>query len=349
MFSIQDFKNYSNFISLLKDNKNLIKQNSHLFTDVNFSDLEKNLTERAKTINALIDAKYNKIYKELNKDNQSKNLLDSLSNQIKPNLDNILKEFSFDLIDLLPFYSNGQFPKSFYHNSTEEKKYHKFKTLKKNIISLTQVCFNEKQNINLSIDIYNKLKSTYNKNAFNDHRFTTFPVCCSENLTHGKNSTEWLFHKHGGFVKQINKEKTAVNIITAESAYYNFMLDARLGIYFYFKNKPCFWISFNFDNNKNIYINQIQSALKGRGHYRLKGIWQKHVIKFLQDLFFDYQLFIISPDCIIDIVKSYYTDNSPIFFRPSEKTLKRIHNKYRQLQNSQHIIKKGNINYSKII
>mgnify|MGYP001169072005 CR=1 FL=1 len=348
MLTYQDFKNYSTFISFLRENKNIIKNNSTLFADVDFSNLENNLSERAKSLNALIDAKYNDAHKELNKNNKSEDLLDSVMNDIKPDFNIILNEFSYELIDLLPFYSNSEFPKCFYHHPIEEKKYHKFKTLKKNIISLTQVCFNEKQSIDLTIDIYYKLKNIYNQSAFNDNRFTTFPVCCNENLTHGKNASEWMIPKHGGFVKQINKEKTAVNIISVEIAYYNFMLDARLGIYFYFKNKPCFWITFNFDNNKNIYINQIQSALKGRGHYRLKGIWQKHVINFLQELFVDYNFFIISPNSVIDIVKSYYTENSPDFFRPSKETLNRIHNKYQQLNDNQLKINKNNIEYYKI-
>lgn len=154
----------------------------------------------------------------------------------------------------------------------------------------------------LTLNIFNRLLNL--TTPFNDERFFVEPIH-AECLRGGINRSEWLNNKTGEYLSYFNEKDEKIEY-KAESAYGTTFIDAKFGIIIFFKNKPSIKVSFNIDNDKNIYIHQIQATKKDRGHYKIKGNWRIEVIKYIKSIFNDFNINIISVDDLVFICKTSY-------------------------------------------
>lgn len=163
--------------------------------------------------------------------------------------------------------------------------------------------------------LYSKLTSNIGT-PFNDDRFTTKFVCTKgkfgksiplDNINHD----EFLIQEYDLNSSKYEMERSG-----------SIWLDARLGLVFYFKNKPSFFISFYLDDECNVYIRQIQGFKKSRGHYVLGNDWQSKVIDFVKkDFTFAKKVHIIDSKSALKSLKLNYITSSEN--KDVNKTLKK--------------------------
>lgn len=178
--------------------------------------------------------------------------------------------------------------------------------------------FEENKSIEVKSDIFYRL--THLPTPFNDSRFEAQPVACS--FRRGFCDAPWLHDKEGAFVKDFENN----SILRASSADNSLFLDAKLAICLFFQNKPSILISFNVNENKQIFIHQIQAQLKDRGHYKLGNDWRSKALDYVKSVFNDYEFYMLDSKHIIDLVLSNYTGYEN--FKPNEDTIQRIVNEY---------------------
>jgi len=189
-------------------------------------------------------------------------------------------------------------------------------------------CENETDSLIIG-EIYKTLTNL--KTPFGDDRFRALPihVNCYQK---GNNRSEWLRDEIGAINTYYDREKEETYQVRDEECYYSIVLDAKIGIVLFFKDKPSITISFNFDENKNIYIHQIQSQAKDRGHYKIKGDWKEGCINYLKELFPDFKLHLISGEDISKLVADgYKSPQMPECMIVKDSTLSRIKHNYAQL------------------
>jgi hypothetical protein len=167
--------------------------------------------------------------------------------------------------------------------------------------------------------IYKKLKNL--KNPFDD-RFTAHPIH-AESIKKGFNRSEWLKDCKGGINNYLNQETGILELERDESAYNTIFIDAKIGIVIYYKNLPSITISFNVDSERNLYVHQIQSQLKDRGHYKVKGDWRVESLNYLKSIFPEFKIHLISGDNISNFIENSYKENPP-----KKSILDRIKNNY---------------------
>jgi hypothetical protein len=202
-----------------------------------------------------------------------------------------------------------------------------------------QVALNVDSDKDISYDISSKiLKAPI---PFNDKRFKVLPMHSS--FKHGLNRSDWLQNEKGVLYQNI---KTGI-VERTKNSYNQIYLDTKIGFLFFFKNLPSITVSFYFDNEKNIYIQQIQSQRKDRGHYKIRGNWRNGVISYIQSLFPDYNLHLITGDSVNDILKQQYKESDNTI---STKTLDRVKEIYDNIfeKNKFKIIDFNNFSYLKV-
>lgn len=193
-------------------------------------------------------------------------------------------------------------------------------------------------------NIYNQL--TNPTTPFGDDRFKAVPI--NANCYRSGNSTsEWLSKEQGGMNHYYNKETDSVYLKRDEDCFRSIFIDAKIGLVIFFKNKPSITISFNYDGNKNIYIHQVQAQIKDRGHYKIKGDWKLATIDYLQSLFPDFKLHLISGRDISTLVRNgYKKDETPDCLMVTKETLSKIQKNYDNIMpDCKKMMKKGEINY----
>lgn len=183
---------------------------------------------------------------------------------------------------------------------------------------------------------------------FNDDRFSVYPIYTSGLIDSGLDRSIYLKNKKGSVMKLINSDETGVVYERQEQGYYSNFIDGKVGFIFYFKDLPSMIISFNFDNNKNIFINQIQCQRKDRGHYKLKNDWKLALLDYIKQVFPSYHLHIIDGQDLVKKVKSSYT-RWPEHLKPSADTYNRIISTYDGfLSENQTRTVCGYVNYRKL-
>ena len=157
----------------------------------------------------------------------------------------------------------------------------------------------------IALTIYKSLMNDIG-NPFNDERFS-YKIKVANHLC-GKTNNNSIFSEKEFFKIRVYNKKTDQHSFEDSLSLH---LDARIGIVFYFKNKPAFIVSFFIDDKMNIYIRQIQGIKNGRGHYKLGEQWQKKVAVMLKEkLSFVNHVYVISEKSMFDyLLASYKTYN----------------------------------------
>lgn len=139
---------------------------------------------------------------------------------------------------------------------------------------------------------------------FGDDRFRVEPI--HANSQFGLSDYSGIACKDPIFkTKMFSDEELVYKDVESKQVF----MDARLGLMFYFKNKPCFFISYFIDFDMNVHIRQIQGLRKGRGHYVLGKEWQKEVVKFVKERFsFANEIRIITEDSAFEYLNKHYSD-----------------------------------------
>jgi len=178
-----------------------------------------------------------------------------------------------------------------------------------------------------TFDIYEKIMNL--PNPFDDDRFRALPLYTCKYVTKGLDRSVFLHNEKGSPYKYVDPESNEIVTKESKSGYNSFYMDGRVGIVFYFKDKPSMMISFNFDADKNIYIKQVQCQKKDRGHYKIKGDWKIAIIDYVKELFPEHKILLISGKDMVDGVLSTYDEESPLY--PTKVTIDRINKLYDNL------------------
>lgn len=226
--------------------------------------------------------------------------------------DFIKNNFSYDFVKYLLLNSKEYFSSNFLH-----------------IVSYTYPLLSLIQDISLTpwqwyleeieskvvSDVFSVLEKP---KPFFDSRFEVMPI--SSYSYQGFNSSNWLANKKGSLSKDFDKDLNFIGYKRDKSSYRNIYIDAKIGFVFYFKDLPSIVTSFSFDNKNNLYIHQIQSQNKDRGHYKLGSDWRKVIIKYIAESFPNFNIFLIDGKCAANMVKSSYMNSSDV----DDSTLDRI-------------------------
>lgn len=209
--------------------------------------------------------------------------------------------------------------------------------------------YDEECNPDIAFKIFESIYHI-NEKSFFDDRFSIFPIY-THALKQGRDRSPWIKDIKEGFVSHFDDEiKAKITINSDRSAYNSIFMDAKLGFLISFNNKPSMIVSFNFDNEKNILIHQIQSKPKDRGHYKIKN-WQQYVFDFIAQTFEGFNLKIISGDSVISLISKGYEHtriNDPDIYDlvfPKKETFDRIKKNYDSFSKSNKVFFKNNISY----
>ena len=214
------------------------------------------------------------------------------------------------------------------------------------IENTTRQWYGEDSNTDITYDIFKKIISL--KTPFNDPRFKALPVHVSASNKRGLDRCILLKDEVGSFKASYDEETDSMIKKRSKSGYHSNFIDAKLGIIIYFKNKPSITISFNYDSQNNIYIHQVQCQPKDRGHYKIKGDWKLAAIKYLNEVFPEYNLHIIDGKTISNFIYNGYSE-FPEYLKPSSDVLTKIQNLYDDLlPNFNNWFKKSGIKYREI-
>ena len=164
--------------------------------------------------------------------------------------------------------------------------------------------------------VYNSITTELDK-PFGDERFEAKPI--HANSQYGMSDNTGVSFKKKEFnVRYFCDESNCYKDEVSSQVY----MDARLGLMFYFKGKPSFFISFFIDFDMNVYIRQIQGLRKGRGHYVLGKEWQKKVVNFVKERFsFANEIRVITEDAVFSYLQKHYADD--VVRESVEPTLKK--------------------------
>ena len=245
-----------------------------------------------------------------------------LTQHLNTNVNNLSPEqvtdyFNYDLIKYVFAYSNvaiGNAQEYFY------KKYPYLELLQAIRISTSQ-WHGERLKGNKAIEVFNimeRLPSPF------DMRFRAVPVHTAS-IRKGFDYSTWLQQESGGFNPY---DKT----IRFDSSFRNNYLDSKYGILIFFKDKPSILISFLIDNENNLYIHQIQSQIKDRGHYKLGAEWREKVISYIETLFPRHNTHIIDGFDSAKMAYDCYCEEVEQEFKPDPDTIKRIEKSYNELR-----------------
>ena len=156
-----------------------------------------------------------------------------------------------------------------------------------------------------------------------DERFSPEPLYANGAFGHSSYN-ESLSDKSSNWLK--NTETGEIYLDNSKRYY----LDAKFGIMFYFKNKPSFLASFNFDNEGNLYIYQIQAQYKSRGHYRLGERWREMVVNYIKESFSHFKIHLIDGKASALLsTRGYKGEHEK--YKPSKQKQKQIASTYDNL------------------
>lgn len=189
------------------------------------------------------------------------------------------------------------------------------------------------------LEIFETLENIESKGApFSDDRFRAVPVHTAA-IKRGFDYSVWLQDEIGGFIPHEETERYS-------SSFRNNYIDSKYGLLIFFKNKQSILVLFLIDEENNLYIHQIQSQVKDRGHYKLGANWREEVIKYIESLFPDHNTHIIDGKTLSDMVYDSYTSIEDDEYKPSQELLDRIEKNYNELRPTYTSeIQLGNINY----
>ncbi len=105
-------------------------------------------------------------------------------------------------------------------------------------------------------------------------------------------------------------------------------MDAKLGLLFLFEGKPSMTVAFNIDRNGDIFVHQIQSFIKDRGHYKLGANWRQILIDYLKSVFPESSIYLINGTRAANDVYRSYNAQSAEAFKPSSLELEQIKQVY---------------------
>jgi hypothetical protein len=234
------------------------------------------------------------------------------------NLDKFKELFSYDFIICFVAHNKDCIP-------TDVRKYmqqaYPYVELLEAIKHTPWQWFLEESTPLITLDIFHKLTQTITIN--NDKRFKILPMHCHKRK--GFNSSNWLKEESGGYSRD-KKNHHKVSYLKNKSSFETIYIDAKLAFLIYFNNKPSITISFNFDADKNIYIHQIQAQHKDRGHYKLGSNWKEFIASFINEIFNDYTVNIISGESMCSIISSSYSSNAKT--KPKDSVLEKIKHSY---------------------
>lgn len=192
--------------------------------------------------------------------------------------------------------------------------------------------YSEKLNIDDKMFIFDKFYNLDEKSFFDD-RFSIYPIFTNAYRL-GRDRSLWLKDKKEGYVSLFDDITNSKVVMKSDSTAYNSIyMDAKLGFIVYFKDLPSIYITFNFDSNKNLFIHQIQSKHKDRGHYKIKN-WQNYFLNFVKNTFSGFNVNIISGESAEKLIWAGYKTiekNEPEVFekvKPSNERIDSVINFY---------------------
>lgn len=188
---------------------------------------------------------------------------------------------NYAFFDKIPFETikNILFYSSVYSNYVDRdferfiySKYPELQIINALSMSAWQVFDDHLNESNLN-NFYDKMTSL--KNPL-DERFSIYPTFTT-GCPRGYNEGSW-------FKKLAGKKDSKPDQEGQIHGHSKFWLDSKLGFVIYFKNKPSIIVSFQVLND-TIFINQIQSVKKDRGHYKIKGNWREFIVNYITEHF----------------------------------------------------------------
>jgi hypothetical protein len=215
------------------------------------------------------------------------------------------------------------------------------------LMSMSWQWYSEERDPKIVFQLWKTFSTVTDTQVFNDDRFSIHPIFTNA-YQKGLDRSPWLKDMAAGWLN-VYEETTGTKGLQKynDGAYNSNFMDAKVGFVIYFKNMPSMLVSFNCDNDWNLYIHQIQCKPKDRGHYKLKN-WQQSCLELVQTLFSDFDVHLIKGESLAKMIPDAYSQAEDVM-KPTQETLKRITDIYNNMFNNfGSVIVKSNIQYHKI-
>lgn len=250
----------------------------------------------------------------------------------KLDAETVTNYFSYDLIKYVFAYSNLSIGRA---KEYFEEKYPYLELLQAIRVSTSQ--WNEdKLKGNKILEVFSVMEKL--PQPFNDNRFKAIPIHTAA-IQKGYDYSIWLKNEIGGFMPEDKGSRFS-------SSFRNNYLDSKYGILIFYNNKPSILVSFLIDNENNLYIQQIQSQIKDRGHYKLGKEWRNEVIHYIESIFPRHKTHIINGADSAKMSYDCYLDDVEESKKPNQDTLERIKLNYDKLRPTYtNNVVKFNLNY----
>lgn len=162
----------------------------------------------------------------------------------------------------------------------------------------------------------------------NDERFRVRPVYTkafgfNSRFVGGLTDRDCLKGEKVGFKKDLDG-----NIVRKDNDESRVFIDGKIGLMFYFKDMPSILVSFNFDDKKNLYIQQIQAQHKSRGHYKLGDNWRSKIVDLIKQSFPEYSVNLVSGEEIVKRLLEQYKNAGDDAIPPKDSVLSRVEKEY---------------------
>lgn len=246
------------------------------------------------------------------------------SSQKEDRINHFKRLFSFELLKVV-LIASKQYISSSVENFIEEA-YPRLSLIRATNLTSWHA-FYESTTIEQRTRLFDTLNNL--PDPFGDSRFTAVPVhtnCIGRGHAH----SPWLHDIEGHFQTLWNEEKKCREVTKLKSAYQYFYLDAKVGVLFLFNNRPSITLSFNVDKYNNVYVHQIQSKQKDRGHYKLGENWRLLVLDYVKQLFPRSKVYLIGGEQAAKDTYATYGSDTPLEFRPTPSELERIAETYNE-------------------
>tara|TARA_Y100001960_G_scaffold119032_1_gene127458 strand:- start:1274 stop:2011 length:738 start_codon:yes stop_codon:yes gene_type:complete len=149
--------------------------------------------------------------------------------------------------------------------------------------------------------------------------------------------TEGRFGRCWSLNEENHNDRFWINVFNGEE--YNLKetnyiyVDASFSFIFKYKNRPALYVSFLFDNDKNLYIRQIQGFPNSSLHNKLGTNWKESAIYYVVKNFKTLKnVYLIEEDAIVDAVKTLY--RNCYYEELHDPIMDRIKLNYETLRNS---------------
>lgn len=217
-------------------------------------------------------------------------------------------EWIFYLADIIENRTHSFSGESFYRNIPEINKYFdvKYPEIVKHIQHSSRLWFRHQESDDQALtmeDSIEVLDTISNINDFKGNsKFKAYPITTA--YQHGLSTNNSFFTSDKTFNHYIySKDKGGYTVHEQDA----FVMDANIGLLYFYKGKPCFLVSFFLDKNKNVYIRQIQGQYKARGFKSIGDDWQRDVLSELKSkLSFAPNIYLISGKDFEVYIKHHY-------------------------------------------